>query len=688
MPSTDRMVFKVALALWTSCFVPQLYADGQWLEWGGAGRDFGSSQGGDGPAARLAVKAPEWGDLGPRLLWMQPLGPGYSGIVTDGQRLYTMTRAGADEVMLALSPEDGAELWRHTYPAPTSGLQWVDKSYGDAPQATPMLAEGKVYGLGFTGIVTAVDAASGELRWSRDLQRKDGVGVPYFGHAASPMRVGDTVVVAAGGVHAFDLGTGEPRWQNRQLEASYASPILVDAPGGAQLVVAGAGEIVGLDPASGRLLWRHEHSNQHRTILSSPVAGPGGRVFVSAYFLGSIGLRLGGGGKVSEIWEREDVQVSQSNAVRVGEMVVASHNRNLVAVDLGSGEVLWKEKGLGRSNLVHQGAQTLLLDDRGRLSVAALDRAGFRRLASSQILEGRSWTAPTVVGDRLYARNGTSVVGVHWNAAARNRGETLAGLRQEVAESRPVAPLPTSAPAELLAARDRALAAMHAGDPDRLRAADAALKPWSEHPELGIYGLYYRGLVAWQLSGIRDSDDPLRWVDRSVELLSAAVEKREDFAEAHALLGTIYPSYYRLDRARAGSLGPLGDEHLIRAVELEPDNPRILAIQGLDFVYSPPRYGGDPDRGLEILGRAIERADGESRTESDPRPGWGRGMIRLWTAQILASNGDTSRARSLLEEAMQIAPDLAGARTLLQQLASDGDAAQGSDSKTRSKSSR
>ena len=494
MPSTNHFLPRPVLALWVLCFVPQLYADGKWLEWGGSGRDFGSSQAGDSRTTRPADKAPGWGDLGPRLLWMQPLGPGYSGIVTDGDRLYTMTRADDDEVLLALSPQSGAEIWRHSYRAPTNGLQWVDKSYGDAPQATPLLAEGRVYGLGYTGIVTAVDATTGTHSWSRDLRSEQGVSVPYFGHAASPIRVGDSVVVAGGGVHAFDLRTGETRWQNREFEASYASPILVDAPGGTQLVVAGAGEVVGLDPANGQLLWRHEHSNQHRTILSSPVAGPGGRVFVSAYFLGSIGLRLEAGGKVSELWERDDFQVSQSNAVRVGEMVVASHNRNLVAVDLGSGEQLWKEKGVGRSNLVRHGDRALLLDDRGRLTVAAMDRGGFQNLASSQILEGRSWTAPTVVGDRLYARNGTSMVAVQWSVAARNRGETLAGHLEAAAESRPASLLPTSAPAELLAARDRALAAARSGDADQLRAADAALKPWSEHAELGIYGLYYRGV--------------------------------------------------------------------------------------------------------------------------------------------------------------------------------------------------
>ena len=214
-------------------------AHGQWRQWGGPARDFN---------VETDAEIDVWGEHGPKVLWLRALGPGYSGIVADGDRLFTMTRQEASEVIVALSAEDGTELWRHAYAAPTDRLQFVDKSYGDAPQATPLVSGGHVYGFGFTGILTAVNAQTGEGVWSQDLARELGTGTPYFGHAASPLVVGDTVVVLAGGAHAFDLRTGELRWKNRDFAASYASPILIESPAGLQVVAAAAGEVVGLSP--------------------------------------------------------------------------------------------------------------------------------------------------------------------------------------------------------------------------------------------------------------------------------------------------------------------------------------------------------------------------------------------------------------------------------------------------------
>ncbi|MEM8934352.1 MAG: PQQ-binding-like beta-propeller repeat protein, partial [Acidobacteriota bacterium] len=180
------------LVLVTLCIVLGVAtsAAGSWTQWGGPARDFSPQA-----SPRLA----DWGEHGPRVLWLRPLGPGYSGLVTAGPRLITMTRDGADEVLVALDPDTGETLWRDAYAAPTGLLAAVDKSYGDAPQATPLVADGRVIGLGFTGVLTSAAVADGSVVWRHDLLHELQASVPYFGHAASPIRVDDTVVVFAGG---------------------------------------------------------------------------------------------------------------------------------------------------------------------------------------------------------------------------------------------------------------------------------------------------------------------------------------------------------------------------------------------------------------------------------------------------------------------------------------------------------
>lgn len=626
-------------------------AHGQWTQWGGPGRDF---------VVQLEAPLATWGDLGPTVRWLKPLGPGYSGIVVEGDRLYTMTRQGAEEVIVALSAADGADIWRRAYAAPTDQLMYVDRSYGDAPQATPMVAVGHVYGLGFTGILTAVDAERGTVAWSHNLAVDQGAGTPYFGHAASPLRVGDTVVVLAGGARAFDLRTGALRWQNREFTASYASPILVQSPAGEQLVAAVAGEVVGLSLEDGRLLWRHEHANRHKTFLNTPTVGADGTLFASAYFLGSIGLRLGADGKPEKLWELEQLQISQSNAVTLDNMVVASHNRNLMAVDLPSGEILWRERGVGRSNLVQLGSQALLLDDRGRLTMAKLSRSGFERLATVDLLEGRSWTAPTVVGSQLFARNGTEILAVDLSSSARTAASTAAGLRGGREQKSVAAPTAfTEAVSALESAARRA-------DGEALGSALEVLASYEEQSPLAPYVYYARGFAAWQRSLWGPEGDRLQQVDRGVEALQRALDLEPHFVEAHALMAPLYSSYYRFRSPRASVVGQLGDEHLAEALERGPENPRVMTLHALDLIGSPAQYGGDPERGKAMLVEAIRRFDAAAPSTADPGPRWGPAMARVWLAQELLKEGNRAEAHRWLKESLRLAPDFALARKLLE----------------------
>ncbi|MEO1088115.1 MAG: PQQ-binding-like beta-propeller repeat protein, partial [Acidobacteriota bacterium] len=310
--------------------VPSAAAD--WSQYGGPHRDFSLDK---------PPQIADWGDAGPRELWRRDLGPGYSALVAGprGEKLFTQSRDGDHERVLALDAATGELLWEHRYPAPLGGVGVVDTSYGDAPQATPLLVDGRLVGLGFTGLLWAVNAEDGRPLWSKDLGARPDVKIPYFGHAASPLWVpsaggeGGSVVVLAGGALAFDPATGEERWRNRDFDASYASPVLLDTKFGRQIVAAGAGDVVGLDPDDGRLLWRHEYRNPQRTILATPLLIEDDLLFVSSYFLGSRGLRLVARDRVEQVWEQEDFQVSHFNVIRDGSTVYTTYRKQLLALD-------------------------------------------------------------------------------------------------------------------------------------------------------------------------------------------------------------------------------------------------------------------------------------------------------------------------------------------------------------------
>ena len=109
MKSSNPMTCCARRSLAAGAFVVVLLArsaSAQWPQWGGPNRDFHS------PATGLAE---EWPEAGPRKIWERALGAGYSSIVADGGRLFTMYRSGDDEVVVALNAETGATEWEHKY---------------------------------------------------------------------------------------------------------------------------------------------------------------------------------------------------------------------------------------------------------------------------------------------------------------------------------------------------------------------------------------------------------------------------------------------------------------------------------------------------------------------------------------------------------------------------------------------
>ena len=127
-------------------------------------------------------------------------------------------------------------------PASRSGSTPTLPAFGSrpaaGPRATPTLANGRVYTFGATGIVNALDAASGAVVWTRNATADTGVKVPGWGFSGSPLVVDDAVIIATGGrLVAYDLAKGDRRWLGPEGHGGYSSPQLVTIGGVKQIVL-------------------------------------------------------------------------------------------------------------------------------------------------------------------------------------------------------------------------------------------------------------------------------------------------------------------------------------------------------------------------------------------------------------------------------------------------------------------
>jgi len=386
----------------------------EWPQWGGPGRNFVVD------ARDLATK---WPADGPPRKWQRPLGPGFSAIVTDGRTLYTMYRDVGDDVVVALDADSGKTVWQTRYDAPFA--ETCSVRLGPVPRAAPLLvtaAGDRVITVSAGGMLNSFDRATGVRQWHIDLVADPSAAIRACGYSSSPVSFEDLVIAPAGGkgrgVVAVRASSGEIAWQSQDFANAYSSPLLIDLDGQPELVVFTFGEVSGLNPRTGALEWTRPHTSDDGVNVATPVWGRDNLLFVSsAYNGGSRMLKLArrdGNVDVQELWANKRVRIHFGNAVRLGPRIYTSNGdfgaAPFAAVDVNTGDTIWRDRSVTRSTVIAAGDKLLLLDEDGGLAIATPSESGLTVHAKATVLVGRAWTAPTLSGTTLYVRNERDVV--------------------------------------------------------------------------------------------------------------------------------------------------------------------------------------------------------------------------------------------------------------------------------------
>lgn len=398
---------------------PAAAASPGWLQWGGPTRDFKV------PSASLATS---WPADGPRRLWTRPLGEGHSAILVEDGRLYTMyrplgmlsmIRRSQEAKVAAFDAATGRTIWEHTYAAPTGGL---DLSQGAGPHSTPLIVGDLLFAVSSRIELMALDKNSGQVVWSHDLARELSAPIDSRGYASSPIAFRDMVIIPAGGsgssVVAFNQRTGAVVWKSGDFPLAPGSPMLIDVDGQTQLVVSGANEIVGMEPAGGAILWRHPSRTDYGLNISMPVWGSDNQLLVSAAYNNGTRLlkltREGGTTTATEPWFQNRMRVHMGTVIRLGDFALGSSGdfgpSPITAIDIASGKILWQSRAFARANYLFADNKLIVLDEDGTLGLATASRDGIEVLAEAPVLDHLAWTVPTLSGTILYVRDRESMM--------------------------------------------------------------------------------------------------------------------------------------------------------------------------------------------------------------------------------------------------------------------------------------
>ena len=378
---------------------PNAATDADWPGFRGRNRD---------SVVRDMRIATDWDTSPPEALWRRPVGPGVGSFSVRGEQIFTQEQRGDQEVVSSYLLATGEPVWRHADP-----VRFWDSHAGAGPRGTPTVAGDRVYTLGGTGLLTALDAQTGGRLWGRDVATEHDVFSSGWGFAGSPLVVDQVVIVAAiGTLAAYDAETGAPRWSAPGGGDSYSSPHLVTLDGVRQVLLLTSDGVTSVAPADGRVLWTHAWPTSSRIV--QPALTAGGDILVGAGGFAGMqhvsATRAAGkdGGWTTEVrWTTRGLKPYFNDFVAHEGHAYGFDGSILACVDLETGERAWKGGRYGHGQLLLLADQDLLLvlGERGDLALVDATPTGFTERARVPAIEGKTWNHPVLVDDILLVRN-------------------------------------------------------------------------------------------------------------------------------------------------------------------------------------------------------------------------------------------------------------------------------------------
>jgi outer membrane protein assembly factor BamB len=363
----------------------------------------------------------DWATSPPVELWRRPIGPGWSSFAVRGDVIYTQEQRGEEEVVSCYRLSTGEPVWMHR-----DAVRFWESNGGAGPRATPTVADGRVYTMGATGIVNALDADRGTRIWSRDAAKDTERIVPDWGFAGSPLAIDDLVIVAlAGRLAAYDAATGDQRWMGPAGGAGYSSPHLVTIDGVPQVLLARGSRTTSVAPADGAVLW--EHVGPPSVSIVQPAIVDGDVLMAPGDAMVGMGIRRVSVSRRQGAWSVDERWTSRGLKPYFNDFVVHEGHAYgfdggiLSAIDLRDGSRVWKGGRFGHGQLVLLPDQDLLLvlSEEGELALVSATPDQFTEIARVPGIEGKTWNHPALVGGVLLVRNDQEMAAFRLPAAAR-----------------------------------------------------------------------------------------------------------------------------------------------------------------------------------------------------------------------------------------------------------------------------
>jgi len=284
--------------------------------------------------------------------------------------------------------------------------------------STPVVANGKLYGLDSNAYVTALDAVSGNRLWQVDAAPENSRGFSLFGQGSLGGGVAyenGTLFVTTpyAEVLALNAETGEVKWRSKTTSPVRAAPTVAE---GRVYVVSINNQLDVFDSESGKKLWSHAGITEHAGLLGSASPAVSQGVVVVTYSSGEIfALKVENG---HELWSetlatsRRPDSLSSISHIRAfpvisdGLVIIVGHHQKMGAFDLRTGQKVWERQIGGIQTPAVVGNYIFLLSEHNELVALTKNHglvAWVQDLPKDEKKPHRiMWSGPLVADGKLY----------------------------------------------------------------------------------------------------------------------------------------------------------------------------------------------------------------------------------------------------------------------------------------------
>ncbi|MCK5146363.1 PQQ-like beta-propeller repeat protein [bacterium] len=354
----------------------------------------------------------------PDIVWESNVGKGHGTIIIADDILFSTGNkfvvAGEDtlyeDILYCLDTRTGEELWHFAHAC-------RDRNW-PGPRSTPMVNDGLVYHVSWTGDLFGLDVQSGQVRWSVNLIDSGLTRNNRWGFCSSPVVDGDRLYLNCGksGV-AFNKKTGKLIWRSDAEICGLSTPVFFDWKGQRLGLFSSDKDLHAVSLETGAIQWSYAWSNYNNPVVL------GDQLLLT----GSLNSKQSRLMKMHDdslevLWESDVVSGWAFQNVVVKDQFVYGFGmerriRPLQCFDLNTGELKWQEDLGVYGAFIMAGKNALILDGDGDLIVAEFCPEKLTLMASAKILpmapggnlpnqrKNYCWTEPVLYSGKAYVRD-------------------------------------------------------------------------------------------------------------------------------------------------------------------------------------------------------------------------------------------------------------------------------------------